>query len=193
MAGCITQSIGRWRTMRFLVADIDAVDQDLDLIVTGLFEAASAERPIGGAYRLDAWLGSTLTGLRAGGIFTGKLGEMLTLTTPPAPVRARGILLMGLGAGPAALCDHGVALGELAVRGAMRIRARSVGCLLGWPERDMPQRLAAAVASSMMHGALVAADKPEEGAAALDWIFHAPGREVPRLADALRRVLDART
>lgn len=183
--------IGQHRNIRFYAEEIDPTGAGLDVIVVGMFETVHANRSTGGAYHLDERLGGTLARLRAGGIFSGKIGETLTLATPPSPVRARAILLIGLGEAPAALREQGETVAELAVRSAMRIRARSAGCLLDWPRHDLPPRLARAVIFSMMRGALHAADRPEQNARPLDWIFDARARDAPHLSSLLHRLLDA--
>ncbi|WP_168196098.1 hypothetical protein [Novosphingobium sp. EMRT-2] len=57
------------------------------------------------------------------------------MTKTPLLLHARAILLTSLGSGPEVCRDHSEALGEAAVRHAMRLEASSVASLLGRFER----------------------------------------------------------
>jgi hypothetical protein len=91
-------TIGSCAGVRVEIAPHDAVAVDTALAIAGMFEQEiGAERPVGGLGNLDRALGGALTRLRSDGIFTGRLGAMLTLSTAEHPVHAGSVLVVGLG------------------------------------------------------------------------------------------------
>ncbi|MHA6720991.1 M17 family peptidase N-terminal domain-containing protein [Sphingomonas sp. RS6] len=184
-------SIGHWRGVHFRVAEIDVVAADVDLLVLGMLEPDMAHRARSGASEIDDALHGTLTRLRDGGIFAGRLGDMLVLTQPPAPIQARALMLMGMGAALSGNPSIVGALTEQAMRLAWRLRARSVACLLGWSELAVPDPLVEPMAAAMMRGALRAIDQgcaPGE-TLACDWTFDIRNGEAQRTANALTETL----
>lgn len=184
-------ALGQRRGVRFKVAQIDVVTADVDLLVVGMFEQDGVNRPTGGANQIDTVLHGTLRRLREGGIFKGMIGETLMLSTPPAPIKTRSLMLIGMGDD---LFSPHLSIGGLtglAMRTALRMEARSVGCLLAWSERDIPSDMVEANATTMMQGALTAigehadARKPPD----MDWIFDIRNGDAVRTAAALSRAL----
>lgn len=194
MAMSAPRPIGHRRGVDFHVAQLDVATAAVDLLVVAMpdFPPGSAP-PRGGAGALDRALHGTLSRLHAGGIFTGFPGETLMLTRPPPPILARLLLLLGLGpagAGDAAMLG---ALAGLAMAAALRVRAESVACLLGWSDLDLPADQVGPAAAAMMDGALAALDAQGglPPGRALDWTFdirngHAAATAAA-LAQALRR------
>lgn len=79
------------------VAPWDAVGAEVDLSCAGMFAREAGTELSGGLAHLDAALEGKLLNLRRSGSFTGALGECLLLDSPPSAVRARAVLLVGLG------------------------------------------------------------------------------------------------
>lgn len=164
-----------------------------DLLIVGMLEKDIADTHRGGADALDHALHGTLSRLREGGIFTGGFGETLMLTRPPAPIRAATLMVIGMGA---SLVAQPAAVGNLtglAMRAALRIGAASVGCLLGWSERDLPAEQVEPSAGAMMRGALAAIDAQGgvDPAAAMHWTFDIRNGDAARTAAALTAALVA--
>ncbi|WP_342249111.1 M17 family peptidase N-terminal domain-containing protein [Sphingomonas sp. OTU376] len=185
------RTLGQRHGIRFKVAQVDVVAADVDLLVVGMFEDAAVNRPKGGANQLDKVLHGTLRRLREGGIFKGVMGETLMLSTPPAPIRARSLMLIGMGGSDSALHLSIGRLTELAMRTALRMDAHSAGCLLAWSERDIPPDRVEETAAGMMLGALRAIEENAEGKRQLDmdWTFDIRNGDAERTAAALGRAL----
>jgi hypothetical protein len=79
------------------VAAWDAVGAEVDLSCAGMFTREAGAGLSGGLAHLDAALEGRLLELRRSGSLTGRLGECLLLDSPPAAIRARAVLLVGLG------------------------------------------------------------------------------------------------
>ena len=103
---------------------------EVDLSIACMFEHEVDGAPIaGGLLALDQALGGQLTRLRAGGAFRAQPMETLLITTPPAGMAPRAVLVIGLG-------DPGLLTSDLlrratrvAMREAIRHGARR------WPSR----------------------------------------------------------
>lgn len=187
------QTLGERRGVQFRVAQIDVVSEDVDLLVVGMFEHGGSNRPTGGANQLDTVLHGTLRRLREGGIFKGTIGETLMLSTPPPPIKARSLMLIGMGGStPYPHSSIGV-LTELAMRTALRMEARSAGCLLTWSEREIPSDLVEETATAMMDGALRAIHEHDSARkkVELDWLFDIRNGDAIKTAEALDRALHA--
>ncbi|WP_176593773.1 M17 family peptidase N-terminal domain-containing protein [Sphingobium sp. EM0848] len=187
------RTIGYRRTVCFKAGQIDAVTAKVDLLVVGMFERHADNQPTGGADRIDRLLHGTLGRLREGEIFKGIAGETLTIATPPAPLCARSLMLVGLGDGLSADCGAIAHPTELAMRTALRMRARSVGCLLASLERDIPSAMIEACAATMMQGAMKAIDEHRDTGEtpALDWVFDIRANDMARVEATLGRALEA--
>ncbi|WCM28625.1 peptidase M17 [Sphingomonas sp. QA11] len=165
----------------------------LDLLVVGMFERDAANQPIGGARRLDHVLHGTLGRLREGGIFKGISGETMMLTTPPAPIQARALMLVGMGASLSPTYPVFGHPAELAMRAALRMRVQSAGCLLAWLEGETPADIVEASAAIMIQGAVRAIDEAESPAEGhiLEWTFFVQQDGDRRTEAAFRRAFDS--
>ncbi|ODU67089.1 MAG: peptidase M17 [Novosphingobium sp. SCN 66-18] len=186
------RTLGERRGVRFKVAQIDVLTEDVELLVVGMFEHDGSNLPTGGANQLDTVFQGTLSRLREGGIFKGTIGETLMLSTPPPPIKARALMLIGMGGSvPSPHVSIG-GLTELAMRTALRMDARSAGCLLAWSEREIPSDLVEETATAMMEGALKAIEEAGKGTSAeMDWIFDIRNGDATRTANALEQSLKA--
>jgi hypothetical protein len=100
---------------------------DVDLSVACMFEREMGDAGMaGGLLALDRALGGQLARLRAAGAFRAQPMETLLVTTPPAGVAARAVLVIGLG-DPAALDGEVLRRAtRVAMREAIRCGARSM-------------------------------------------------------------------
>lgn len=189
----VSRALGAWRGVTFTAAQIDFVQSADDLLIVGMLEKDVARGDGGGADALDDALHGTLSRLRAGGIFTGGFGETLMLTRPPAPLRAGALMLMGMGASRLAQPSAMGNLTAIAMRAALGIGAESVGCLLGWSERDLADGEIEPRAIAMMQGALGAIDAQGGGreVAVMHWTFDIRNSGSARTAAALAATLAA--
>ena len=90
---------------------------EVDLSIACMFEHEVGGAPIaGGLLALDQALGGQLTRLRAGGAFRAQPMETLLVTTPPAGMAPRAVLVIGLG-------DPGLLTSDL-LRRATRVAMR---------------------------------------------------------------------
>ncbi len=187
------RTIGHRRNVTFKVAHVDAVTANVDLLVVGMFERNAASQPIGGASRFDHVLHGTLGRLREGGIFKGMSGETMMLTTPPAPIQARSLMLVGMGANLSPTYAVVGRPAELAMRTALRMRIRSAGCLLAWLEEEMPTDIVEASAVIMIEGAVRAIDEAASvtDGHGLEWTFFVQQDGDRRAEAAFRRALDS--
>lgn len=165
------RELGTYRLVRFKAGPVDPVQAQIDMIVAGLPLARPGATE--GTCDLDRALGGTLSHLRAGGVLDGRLGETLVLASLPPPLHARSLLIIGSGdpllTGPRELGE----LAGAAMRASLRLRCRSVACLIGMPEpHASPPRIIEA-AGAMMQGALAAIDARSEPPPARlgEWIF----------------------
>lgn len=177
--------LGQYRHVRFVAAQI-AIESPVDLLIVGMQEKDGGRS---GAEQVDRALHGTLGRLRAGGIFTGMAGEELTLWAPPAPIGARSLMLIGLGAG---LAGDPLRIGRLtrqAMRSTLCTHARKVACLLGWNGLDIAEEGIEEIAAAMMRGALLALDGLETPPRPIEWIFDIRNGQAQRTAAALENAL----
>lgn len=191
MGGIAAQTLGERYGVRFKVTQIDVVAADVELLVVGMFEHDDVNCRTGGANQLDTVLNGTFRRLREGGIFKGTIGETLMLSTPSPPIKARSLMLIGMGGStPSPHLSIGM-LTELAMRTALRMEARSAGCLLAWSEREIPSALVEATATAMMEGALkaIAEHMGCRNETGMEWFFDIRSGDGARTAEALGRAL----
>jgi hypothetical protein len=100
---------------------------DVDLSIACMFEREMpGARLAGGLLQLDEALGGALTKLRNDGCFRAQEMETLLIETPLRPIRARRVLLIGLGnpvTFSSALLERTL---RVAVREAIRLKAMTV-------------------------------------------------------------------
>lgn len=188
MAPALPLVLGHFGPVRFSLARID-IAAPVDLLIVGMQAGRSPTQAAGGESSLDAALHGTLGRLRAGGIFTAAVGEELTLSTPPPPIRAKALMLIGMGTPPAAQAELMGALAHQAMRGALRCEARRVACLLGWNGLALPHARIAAGARAMMRGVLAALERHGPGAQPMEWMFDIHQGDAVRIAAALQAAL----
>lgn len=173
MVGSVAQHVGDYRSVHFQTGKVDPVVDRFDLLIVGMPEISRASQIGGIVCELDAALSGTLSHLRAGGLFDGRFGEMLILSSPPSPVRSSSLLIIGMGD-----ADHldAAKLGRLvtvAMRAAAQLDTRSIACLLSAPAVDASPIDIAQAARAMMMGGLEALDERQGRQASQDtqWIF----------------------
>lgn len=195
MAPPFENRLGRYRHVTFHAAPIDAVAAPVDLLVVGMLEKQGSGHSGDGVNRIDDVLHGTLWRLRAGGIFRGAPGEALTLSTPPPPLRAQALLLIGIGEAPlsrptlTAPFQIEQAIGQ-AMRAALCTHARTVACVMEWSGLDLPAPMIAPTARAMMRGALGAIDAmADQPALPLDWTFDIRHGEAEPAARAMAETL----
>lgn len=157
--------------MTFRAAEIDVLRADVDLLIVGMSARPVQHHDNAGVDRLDHALHGTLSRLRQGGIFAGAMGETLMLSTPPLPVTARSLMLIGLGDAPIDALDAIVTLTVSAMDAALRSDAQSAACLVPWAEVGLTPDRARKVAAAMMAGAIGALAAAPPPARPLDWTF----------------------
>lgn len=191
MALIPSRSLGQYRHVLFLAAQIDVMAPGFDLLIAGMPENDATEQARGGANQIDLALHGTLAALRERGIFGGTLGEMLTLSTPPPPVHAGALMLVGMGTAPSCTPATVGWLTGRAMHAALCTGMRSVGCLLAWSELVMPDEHVEATAMAMMRGALAAIDR-QQGSREIEpmvWAFDIRNGAAERSATALKDAL----
>jgi hypothetical protein len=92
------RTVGRWRDVAIDVAGWDGAGAAVDLSCACMFMHEMPGKPMaGGLLHLDQALGGTLRGLRTEQVFRGTIAETLLLSSPPATVAGRALLIIGLG------------------------------------------------------------------------------------------------
>jgi len=178
----------------------DSVGADVDLSFAGLFEREMPGAAMaGGLLHLDQALGGALQRGRASGDFTAEPMETLLLETPPNGVRARTIMLIGLG-DPTTL--HPGLLERatrVAFREAARQRAGSVAFAPSLLDTGLKPQATAGAPSAMMTGLLSAVAvqrRLAEAGLGLEpkvshWSFDAGASHVDEVAKAFKEAFDA--
>jgi hypothetical protein len=123
----INRPVGSCRGTRIEVVGDHVANIPAMLSVAGMFvREADGMTIAGGLSHLDDALGGAVRRMRSDGIFGGRLGETMVLSTPPLPVRADAILMIGLGE-PAEWSPEVMRSAvALAARRAMQLAASSV-------------------------------------------------------------------
>jgi len=94
----IRRKIGEWRGVCFEVAEWDGAGADVDMSFACMFTHEAADGgPAGGLLHLDEAVGGALTALRSSGNFRADQMETLLFRTPPAPISAKTVVVIGLG------------------------------------------------------------------------------------------------
>lgn len=193
-----TRDVGAYRMVRFRAGPVDPVSTDVDLLIVGMPQISSVTQAGSGASSgassgggagacaLDAALAGTLSQLRAGGLFEGRIGEIMVLSSPPPPVRCRSLLIVGMGDIDLVDPDRLGMLTMVAMRAALQLDSCSIACLLN------PLAPAAEAARAMMTGALTAVDAHANGDrfAGMNWTFDLRADHPDRMAEHLKGVID---
>jgi hypothetical protein len=94
----IAEPVGVFHDVRFEIQTGSFVTIVAELCIIGLFSRQAAMMYSGGALSdLETALKGALTALRRDSLYRGELGDKMLLSSPPAPISARAILLVGLG------------------------------------------------------------------------------------------------
>jgi hypothetical protein len=162
LTGIATQHVGSFRAMHFHTGSVDPVADRVDLLIVGMPEISCASQIGGITCALDAALSGTLSHLRAGGVFEGRFGETLILSSPPSPVRSNSLLVVGMGDADQLDAARLGRLAAVAMRAAVQLDVRSMACLLGPISIDASANDVAQAAREMMIGVLGALDKHQD-------------------------------
>ncbi len=167
-------------------------DADVDLSVACMFEREfPGARLSGGLLRLDQALGGALTSARSSGLFRARSLDSLLVTRPPAQVRAKAILVLGLG-GPETLDEETLSRAcAFAVGQAERLRSRSAAFAPNLLDAGVPPSSTLHAARAMLTGALSAlalSDRLRQGSLAAPssirtWSFDAGAAHFDAVVD----------
>lgn len=92
------QSFGTWRGVSLEIAAWDAARVEVDLSVACMFAQETANAGLnGGLLHLDQALSGSLTALRRSGEFKAGFMEAILVSKPPITVKAKAVLMIGLG------------------------------------------------------------------------------------------------
>ncbi len=180
MASMDAPIVGTYRTVRFRAGPVDPIASDVDLLIGGMPVLSATSRIDPGACALDAALSGTLSQLRAGGLFDGRFGETMILSSPPPPVRCRSLMIVGMGEIDDLDAERLGRLAAVAMRAALRLDSCSIACLLRLLDPAATKVAQRAAARAMMAGVLTALDAylspgPTPGRfAGLNWTFDQP-------------------
>ena len=98
-------------------------DSDTELQIIGLFERTPANTPRGALLEMNQMLKGLLERIRKPGLFRGELGETLLIRPDAGTIRARQLLIVGLGDSQTFTLDRMELVGSIAQREASRIGA----------------------------------------------------------------------
>ncbi len=147
--------IGRAQGVEFDVVAWDGAHADVALSVACMFRREAAGAVIrGGLLHLDQALGGALTALRSSGDFRADEMETLLIQTPPAGVRAKQLLIIGLGDPEtlsSGLLERAI---RVAVREAVRAGAASVAFAPSLLDAGVVSGVTGDGAVAMLRGAL---------------------------------------
>jgi hypothetical protein len=186
--------IGAYRSVTLNVAIWDAVGAEVDLTCAGMFAREAGPALVGGLRHLDAALGGALLRLRSDGAFRGDEMETLLLSPLPQPIRAKALLVIGLG-DPATwhpqIMERAT---RCAVSEAIRLGFSRAGIAPGLLDSGLDPAVIAGGSDAMLAGvvgAIDAAHRLEDAclAAALSlarWTFGAGASHAEATADQFR-------
>ncbi|MEO8524189.1 MAG: M17 family peptidase N-terminal domain-containing protein [Caldimonas sp.] len=134
-------------------------EAEVDLSFACMFEhEANGAQLGGGLLSLDQSLDRLLTRSRAAGTFKARALETLPIRFPPSAVRARSLMVIGLG-DPDTLCEKRVeAASSLALSQALRWEARTVAFAPNLLDAGLAIKPDLYVSRAMLQGVLAAID-----------------------------------
>ena len=173
LAAMTTPLIGTYRTVQFRAGAIDPVSAEVDLLIVGMPELSRATQVNRGVCTLDAALAGTLSHLRAGGLFDGRFGETMILSSPPPPVRCRSLLIVGMGDIDHVDPDRLGRLATIAMRAALQLDSCTIASLINLLDPAAPAERLCATARAMMNGVLKVIDSypASNRFTGMDWTF----------------------
>jgi hypothetical protein len=153
VGGAPRRLIGTYRGVTIDIIQKGAADAEVELAVAGMFaHEVDAAAPTGGLHALDEALSGALMRLRADGIFKGEFGETIGLAMPRPPVKARTVLIIGLGVPerwqPSMMSDAV----RLAVRETLRREVSSVSFAPSLLDSGLQPSKLSGIPRSMMKG-----------------------------------------
>jgi hypothetical protein len=101
-------------------------DVPLQVVCYFKYTPAGAQRMSGAPVELDKRLGGVLASLRTRGEFVGDELETLLITPPPGTIKAKALLLVGLGAEANLTLDTMERVGKVSLREAARLGVKAV-------------------------------------------------------------------
>ncbi|MAW98786.1 MAG: hypothetical protein CMN72_03885 [Sphingomonas sp.] len=119
--------IGHWHGIEFDVDTRSPLEFPAEFCVIGLFTQQANGRPLSGAlHLLDRALTGALEAVRSDGLFHAKEGDTMLLSSLPATIAARAVLLIGLGDADAWTPSVTGVAAAVAMREALRLGMASV-------------------------------------------------------------------
>jgi hypothetical protein len=192
--------IGEWRGLEVEVVAWDSVGAEADLSFACMFEREMPGAAMGGGLlHLDQVLGGALTRWRASGDFRAEPGETLLLERPPNGIRAKTIMLIGLGDPTALQADLLGRATRVAFREASRLRAATVAFAPSLLDTGLKPQAIDGAPTAMMNGlltALAAEWRLAEAGLSVEpkmsrWSFDAGASHLEEVAAAFKTAFDA--
>ena len=191
--------IGEWRGLELEAVAWDSVGAGVDLSIACMFEREMPGAAMGGGLlHLDQVVGGALARWRASGDFRAEPMETLLLERPPKGVRAKTIMLIGLGDPTAFQADLLGRATRVAFREASRLRAATVAFAPSLLDTGLKPQAIDGAPAAMMNG-LLAASAAEwrlaEAGLSVEprvsrWSFDAGASHLDEVAAAFKAALD---
>lgn len=148
-------AIGAFRGVRFDVVAWPPADAEVDLSFACMFEhEVEGSTMAGGLLHLDNALGGVLATMRAQGLFRAQEMETLYIPTPPATVRARSLMVIGLGDPASFMRERMERAGRIAASEAVRLGVRSAAFAPNLMDAGLKNTASLRVSSAMLTGVL---------------------------------------
>jgi hypothetical protein len=171
------RSIGTYRNVCLQVAAWDSVSAPVDLAISAMFQREMPGTRLGGGLsHLDNALRGAVVTLRQSGIFHGNEGETLMLSAPPAPIKAKAVLLVGAGDPISWTVETAYRTASTAMRTALRLGSASAAFAPSLLDSGLDHIATAGAAEGFMRGCLSALDDHAQTPAASPlrrWVFDA--------------------
>jgi len=146
--------IGELHGVAFEVVAWDGAHADAALSVACMFEREAAGATLqGGLLHLDQALDGALTALRRSGGFRAEPMETLLITTPPAGIRAKTVMIIGLGVPESVTTEDLERAIRVTMREAIRLDASSVAFAPSLLDSGLVDGLSGDGALAMLRGA----------------------------------------
>ncbi len=148
-------AIGAFQGVRFDVVAWPPADADVDLSFACMFEhEVDGSTMAGGLLHLDNALGGVLATMRTQGLFRARDMESLHIPAPPAAVRARALMVIGMGDPATFTRERMERAGWVAASEAVRLGARSVAFAPNLMDAGLKNTASLRVPSAMLTGVL---------------------------------------
>jgi len=196
-----TRSVGIHADVAIDVVAWDAVGADVDISFACMFEREVGDADIvGGLKDLDEAMEGGLLALRSSGTFRGNPMETLHLKRPPARVRGKALMLVGLGDPSAFSPDVMEQAARLALREAVRLNATSAALAPGMLDSGLRAARTQGAGDAMLAGVIGALDGESALAKAglttrhvlTRWVFDAGAAHLDAVANGFRRTFTER-